>query len=432
MPAARRYPKLPIVTAEWLLDGCCGPNRKDAQRMKSKLTKTAVEAIKPGLKDAYAWDDRVPGFGVKVTPRGARIYVIKYRSGGAQRWIVLGRHGEITAEQARAKAVRLRGAIANGEDPARVRDERAAEPTVDQLADRYLEEYAEPHKRPRSVEEDRRNLKLHIRPELGHLKVGSVNRQDVLKLHHQMRATPGAANRVQALLSKMFGLAEEWGIRPEGSNPGRRIKKFEESSRERFLSTDELRRLGQALNDAARDGEHPSGIGIIRLLLLTGCRLSEILTLQWSFVDFERSCLRLPDSKTGAKVVRLGAPALDLIASLPRFASPFVFPGARRAIVSPNRTRRVGAGHFVGIERIWQRVRARAGLEEVRLHDLRHTFASWSVMGGATLHITGALLGHRQVGTTMRYAHLAEDPLQAAAERVAGTIAGALGGPETA
>ena len=263
--------------------------------MKSKLTKTAVEAIKPGLKDAYAWDDRVHGFGVKVTPRGARIYVIKYRSGGAQRWIVLGRHGEITAEQARAKAVRLRGAIANGEDPARVRDERAAEPTVDQFADRYLEEYAEPHKRPRSVEEDRRNLKLHIRPELGHLKVGSVNRQDVLKLHHQMRATPGAANRVQALLSKMFGLAEEWGIRPEGSNPGRRIKKFEESSRERFLSTDELRRLGQALNDAARDGEHPSGIGIIRLLLLTGCRLSEILTLQWSFVDFERSCLRLPE-----------------------------------------------------------------------------------------------------------------------------------------
>jgi hypothetical protein len=129
MPAARRCPKLPIVTAEWLLDGCCGPNRKDGQRMKSK----------PGLKDAYAWDDRVHGFGVKVTPRGARIYVIKYRSGGAQRWM-LGRHGEITAEQARAKAVRLRGAIANGEDPAGVRDERAAEPTVDQFADRYLEE----------------------------------------------------------------------------------------------------------------------------------------------------------------------------------------------------------------------------------------------------------------------------------------------------
>jgi Arm DNA-binding domain/Phage integrase, N-terminal SAM-like domain len=145
--------------------------------------------------------------------------VIKYRAGGAQRWIVLGRHGEITAEQARAKAVRLRGAIANGEDPARVRDERAAEPTVDQFADRYLEEYAEPHKRPRSVEEDRRNLKLHIRPELGHLKVGSVNRQDVLKLHHQMRATPGAANRVQALLSKMSGSPRNGASAPRGAIP---------------------------------------------------------------------------------------------------------------------------------------------------------------------------------------------------------------------
>jgi integrase len=400
--------------------------------MKSRLSKTGVEAIEPGVTDVYAWDDRVAGFGVKVTPKGTRIYLMKYRIGGAQRWLVLGRHGEITAEEARTKAVRLRGAIANREDPARRRDERAAAPTVDKLADRYLEEYAEPHKRPRSVEEDRRNLKLHVRPELGQLKANAVTRQDVLKLHHQMRSTPGAANRVQALLSKMFGLAEEWGMRPEGSNPCRRIKHFEEKSRERFLSTDELQRLGKALYEAAQDGEHPSGINIIRLLLLTGCRLSEILTLEWSFMDFERSCLRLPDSKTGAKVVRLGAPALDLIAGLPRYVSPFVFPAARGANASPNRARRIGAGHFVGIERIWQRVRGRAGLDDVRLHDLRHTFASWSVMGGATLHMTGTLLGHRQAGTTMRYAHFAEDPVQAAAERVAGTIAGALGSAKAA
>jgi len=371
--------------------------------------------------------------GVKITPKGARIYVVKYRFAGAQRWLTLGRHGEITAEQARTKAIRLRGAIAEGEDPARLRDERAAAPTVDELADRYLEEYARPHKRPRSTEEDQRNLKLHVRPALGSLKAAAVTRQDVLKLHHQMRGTPGAANRVASLLSKMFGLAEEWGIRPEASNPCRRIKRFEERSFDRFLSGDELQRLGHAL-DAAGADEHPSAIAIIRLLALTGCRLGEIMSLEWSFVDFERSCLRLPASKTGAKVVRLGAPALDLLADLPRFASPdssspspFVFPAARGANTSPDRTRRIGAGHFVGIERIWQRVRARAGLADVRLHDLRHTYASWSVMGGATLHMTGALLGHRQAGTTMRYAHLAEDPVQAAAERVAGTIAGALG-----
>jgi integrase len=395
--------------------------------MKARLNKTSVEAIASGPKDIYAWDDRTPGFGVKITPAGGRIYVLKYRADGAQRWLVLGRHGDVTLDQARTKAIKLRGVVADGKDPARIRDEHTTEPTLEELADRYLAEYAEPHKKPRSVEEDRRNLKLHVRPELGALKVSAVARQDVLKLHHKMRATPGAANRVQALLSKMFGLAEEWGIRPENSNPCRRIKKFEERSRERFLTTEELQRLGGTLEAAEREGEHPSGIGIIRLLLFTGCRLSEILTLQWLFVDTERSCLRLPDSKTGAKVVRLGAPALDLLSGLPRFASPFVFPSARRATTSPDGLRRVGAGHFVGIERIWQRVRARAGLEDVRLHDLRHTFASWSVMGGATLHMTGALLGHRQAGTTMRYAHLAEDPVQAAAERVAGTIAEALG-----
>ena len=401
--------------------------------MKTRLSKTSVEAIEPGPKDIYAWDDRTPGFGVKVTPAGGQIYVLKYRAEGAQRWLVLGRHGDVTLDQARTKAIKLRGAIADGKNPARARDQHAAEPTVDELADRYLAEYAEPHKKPRSVEEDRRNLKLHIRPELGALKVSAVTRQDILKLHHKLRATPGAANRVLALLSKMFGLAEDWGIRADSRNPCRRIKKFEESSRERFLTTEELRRLGSALDKAKRDGKHPSGIGIIRLLLFTGCRRDEILTLQWSFVDFERTCLRLPDSKTGAKVVRLGAPALDLLSGLPRFASPYVFPAARGANTSPDRKRRIGAGHFVGIERIWQHVRARAGLEDVRLHDLRHTFASWSVMGGATLHMTGALLGHRQAGTTMRYAHLADDPVQAAADRVAGTIAEALesGAPAT-
>jgi integrase len=208
------------------------------------------------------------------------------------------------------------------------------------------------------------------------------------------------------------------------------VRKFEESSRERFLAADELKRLGDALDAAEREGEQPSGIAIIRLLALTGARRDEILTLEWSFVDFARTCLRLPDSKTGVKTVHLGGPALALIAGLPRFDSPFVFPAARRA--NPSRMRRVGAGHFVGIERIWQRVRARAGLADMRLHDLRHTFASWAVMAGHTLHMTGALLGHAQANTTHRYAHLAADPVQAAADRVAGAIAGALRSEPTA
>jgi integrase len=389
--------------------------------MKLRLTKTAVEAIAPGARDVYAWDTTLPGFGVKTTPTGARIYVLKYRAGGAQRWLTLGRHGEITADQARTKAVKLRGAVAEGVDPSRIRDDRAAGPTVNALADRYLAEHAEPHKKPRSVVEDRRNLARHVRPALGNTKAADVTRQDILRLHHDLRATPTAANRVQALLHKMFELAEAWGVRPEASNPCRRVPKFKETSRERFLSTDELARLGEALEEAERAGEHPSGIAIIRLLLLTGCRLSEVLSLQWSFVDFEHGRLRQPDSKSGAKTIHLGPPALDLIAGLPRFTSPFVFPAGRRS-------ERGGAGHFVGASHIWQRIRARAGFEDVRLHDLRHTFASWSVMGGATLHMTGALLGHRQSSTTQKYAHLAAGPQQAAAARVASTIAEALRG----
>jgi integrase len=395
--------------------------------MRFRVNKENVEAIKPSDRDSYLWDDKVPGFGAKVTPKGARIYVLKYRARGAQRWLVIGRHGDITADKARSRATKLRGIIADGGDPAQARDDRSAEPSIDDLSDRYLEEYARPHKKPRSAEEDRRNLKQHVRPELGQLKAGDVTRQDVLKLHHKMRETPGAANRVLALLSKMMALAEEWGIRPENSNPCRRVKKFEENARERFLSTEEFRRLGDALADAESKGEHPSGIAIIRLLLLTGSRLSEILTLQWPHIDFEQSLLRLPDSKTGAKVVRIGAPALKLLAELPRTTSPYVFPRARGATTSPDRTRKVGDGHFVGIQRIWQRVRRAAGLEDVRIHDLRHAFASVSVMGGVSLHMTGALLGHRQAVTTARYAHIADHPLQAAADRVASAVAASLG-----
>jgi integrase len=384
--------------------------------MKERLTKSSVEAIEPAPRDVYAWDDQLPGFGVKVTPAGARIYILKYRHRGAQRWLTLGRHGEVTVAAARQKALRERGRVADGEDPAAARAAKTAAPTVDDLANRYLLEHAESHKKPRSAEEDRRNLRLHVRPALGAVRVADVTRQDILKLHHAMRETPGAANRVVALASMMFGLAQEWGMRPEGSNPCRRIKKFKERARDRFLTGDELRRMGEALLDAEGTGEHPTAIAIIRLLVLTGCRLSEITTLQWEFVDIERSCLRLADSKTGAKVVRLGAPALDLLANLPRLAAtPYVFPAARRGR---------GPGHFVGVNHIWLRIRAKAGLHDVRLHDLRHTFASWSVMGGTTLHVTGALLGHRQPQTTARYAHLAEDPVQAAADRVAAAIAG--------
>jgi integrase len=395
--------------------------------MRVRINKHNVEEIQPGPRDVYGWDDKTRGFGIKVTPKGVRIYVLKCRAGRTQRWIVLGRHGPITADEARRKAKDLLGEIAKGKDPANSRDSRE---TVDELADRYLEEWAGPHKKPRSAEEDRRNLALHFRRPLGAVKASAVTRQDILKLHHAMRATPTAANRVLALLSKMFQLAEEWGIRPENSNPCRRIKKFAERKHDRSLSAKELGRLGATLDEAEREGEHPHGINAIRLLVLTGCRREEIMTLQWPFVDFEHGCFRLPDSKTGAKIVRLGTAALDLLAALPRFNSPFVFPVARVTKASPKR--RVGAGNFIGIEPIWRRVRKRAGLEDVRLHDLRHSFGSVAADAGLGLPIIGAMLGHRQASTTARYVHIGHDPVQAAADQTAGAIAKALSAPAVA
>jgi integrase len=470
--------------------------------VKAKLTKRTVEASQPGSRDVYLWDTEVRGFGVKITPPGARIYILKWQKDGAQRWLTLGRHGDLTADEARSKAEAMRGTIAHGGDPAAERDQRKATITIDEIADRYLAEHAEPHKKKSSVEEDRRNLKVHVRPELGRKKITDVTRQDVLKLHHRMRETPGAANRVVALLSKMFALSEEWGLRPERSNPCWKIRKYREHKRERFLSLEEIGRLGAALDQLGRgetaptrpnlprtvsksdyarhrgwsasylsklireaklhgtaivgqgrgakirsavaddqlrgispptSPEHPTALAAIRMLILTGCRVSEILTLKWEHIDIEHGCLRLPDSKTGPKAVRLGAPALELLSGLPRLKdNPFVFPAARGANRSPERKRRVGDGHFVGLGRIWDRVRDRAELDGVRLHDLRHTYASWAVMGGVNLHMTGVLLGHRQPATTARYAHISDDPLKAAADKVAATLAAALGGAKSA
>ena len=243
-----------------------------------------------------------------------------------------------------------------------------------------------------------------------------VTRADVAKLHHDLRHIPYDANRCLEMISKMFNLAEMWGLRPDGSNPRKHIKKYPEEKRERFLSPAELRRVGEVLREMEQEGiELPSSIAAIRLLILTGCRLGEIMTLQWEHVDIAGKALRLPDSKTGAKVVHLGQPAVEVLEKIERVeGNPWVIvgtkPGARLTDLQP----------------FWQRVRARAGLKDVRIHDLRHTFASTAVASGQGLPMIGKLLGHTQVQTTARYAHLAADPIKDAADQVASSIAASL------
>jgi integrase len=237
-----------------------------------------------------------------------------------------------------------------------------------------------------------------------------------------MRDKPYQANRMLALLSKFFNWCEKHGYRPDGSNPCRHIEKYKEQRRERFLSPVELARLGDALADAeTNETTSPYVIAALRLLVLTGARLSEILTLQWSYVDFDHSLLRLPDSKTGQKVIYLNAPALQILTDLPRLeGNPHVICGKR------------DGAHLVNLQKPWRQIRKAAGLDDVRIHDLRHSFASVAAGSGQSLPVIGALLGHTQPQTTARYAHLAADPLRAASDAVGGKIAASLKGNDVA
>lgn len=384
----------------------------------TKLTNRTVAATRPRDRDVFVWDDELPGFGLRVKPSGVKSYVIQYRNRhNDSRRITIGRHGVIGPEKARRKAKKMLADVQDGADPATERKDDREAPTVAELAEKYLREHAAPHKKPRSVEEDQRLLRLHVLPALGRKKVAGITRADITGLHHAMRDTPGAANRTLALVSKMLNLAEKWGLRPDGSNPCRHVDRYPERKMERFLSVDELGRLGAVLAEAERTAtELRSVIAAVRLLMFTGARLGEILNLEWSHVDFEWSCLRLPESKTGAKVIHLNAPALEVLNGIERDGSPWVIAGR-----DPDKP-------LVNLRKPWHRIRKAAGLDNVRLHDLRHSFASVGAAGGLSLPMIGALLGHTQAATTQRYAHLAADPLKQAADMIGERIRAAING----
>ncbi len=385
--------------------------------MREKITKRVVDGLAAGDAAAMVWDTEVAGFGVRWRGAGA-VYLVRYRVGGGRgapiRTVTIGRHGAPwTPDTARIEARRILGAVAGGADPAGARTAERVAPTVAELVERFLAEHADAKRKPRTAAEYRRLLASHVMPTLGKRKVASISRADVAKLHHAGRDAPYQANRALAVLSKMFALAEVWGLRPDGSNPCRGIERYRETKREAMLSAAELARLGDAL--AAHQGP-PAVVAAIRLLIFTGARLSEILGLRWDQLDIERGEARLSDSKTGAKTLHMPPPALRVLTALPRIdGNPFVITGHR-----------AGAA-LVNLQKPWRAIRTAAGLPALRIHDLRHAFASVGAGAGLGLPIIGKLLGHTQPATTARYAHIAADPAKAAAAAIAGQIEGAMG-----
>jgi integrase len=385
-----------------------------------KITKQVVDDLKPGT---FVWDR---GFGVKATETGSKVYVVSYRIGRRKRRYTIGRHGAPwTPDTARREALRLLTLAGSGVDPMEMKAAGRKAPTMRELAERFLAEHVEVKCKPRTAELYRGIVEKVVLPALGTRAVTDVTRADLAALHHRLRRTPSQANRTLLMVSKMMNLAERWGLRPDGSNPARHVERFREQARQRYLSPDEFKRLGAALTQAhhgpVRLGDRdvrlsPTALNAIGLLIFTGARRSEVLTLKWEHVDLERGVLTLPKSKTGFKTIMLNTPAIVVLKALPRVEdNPYVLPGLREG------------QHLVNISDTWYAVRDVAGLKDVRLHDLRHSLASVGAGAGLSLPIIGGLLGHTQAQTTKRYAHLAADPLKAAAELVGARIAAAMG-----
>lgn len=435
-----------------------------------KLTKKLIDATPTpplGSKPLILNDSDLKGLSIRIMPTGQRSFMLYYRTGShKERRPKLGDYPTLTPEKARDIARDMLAEVRRGGDPSLQRQDERKAATLAEFSTRFMSEHTDAKRKRRTADEYQRLLDKHILPALGRQRVADIDRASVTKLHHKLRATPYQANRVLAVLSKMFNLAERWGIRPDGTNPCRHVEKYAERKVERFLSDAELRVLGETLTAMEDERTAPStAIAAVRLLVFTGCRLNEIVTLQWEHVDLANGCLRLPDSKTGAKLVHLNAPARDVLAKLPRQpGNPHVIAGFTEG------------GHLQSMENIWQRIRMRAtvmlweavpesapgklvvtlkarlgrlptyaevvaearaveikipvGLTDVRLHDLRHSFASVGAAAGMALPIIGKLLGHTQPATTHRYAHLSADPIRRANDLIGQRLAEAMAAQE--
>lgn len=378
-----------------------------------RISVSTVRDLGPG---DWFYDTELTGFGVR-RQSGAITYFVHKRIKGRQRRITIGHHGAWTPDKARQRAAELLREISTGADPAAaMRERKLRETTFDEAADEFLELHG-----PKLKATTRATygflLKMQLRPAFGTRGFADISKADVTRFHAKWKHKPRTANHALAVLSKLMSWSEHQGLRPEGSNPCLGVARYRETKRERFLSADELERLGHVMQVAeVSETENLYVLAAIRLLLFTGARLSEILTLRWSYVDLDHRLLRLPDSKTGSKAILLNEPAIQVLKRLPRLkGNAYVLPG------------HVTGKHLVNIRDAWQRLCADAKIDDCRVHDIRHSFGTIAVDAGGSLPLIGRLLGHSQPQTTARYAHVRNDPAAQLNEAAGNRLARALG-----
>jgi integrase len=412
--------------------------------MKIKIGRRALSALPAVTRPTIFYDTDLTGFGLKASPTGALSYVVEYRPGAggrnvSKRRMVIGTPKNLTPEEARNQASGILARVRLGDDPAAERSNARKAETVSDLLISFMDDHIRAKRKARTAKLFQGYVDNHIQPALGTRKAPSLNRTDIERLHKAIGKThPVTANRVLALIGAAYSYGLRSGHLPERmANPASGIEKFREEARERYLSEPELLRLGEAIREAetvgipwvkqsnskrARKSDNritnigPHAAAALRLLIFTGARLREILDLRWDHVDFQRGLLFLPDSKTGKKTIVLGLAALAVLENLPRVGK-FVVAGTEADKPRSD------------LQRPWTLVSKRADLAGLRLHDLRHSFASVGAGSGFGLPVIGKLLGHSNFKTTERYAHLAADPLRRASDAISGSIARAMGEP---
>jgi integrase len=429
---------------------------------QGRITKRSVDALKciKGKDRSFLWDDALAGFGVAAFPTGRKVYVAQYRQNGRSRRVAIGEHGRLTPDEARSQAKTILGAVEKGADPIEERRAARGVRTFGEVADEFMRLHVSAKRKERTGQTYDGLLRNHILPAIGSKRIADIRRVDVARMHARMEDARGAANRAVALISAIWNWAARRDEVERSNNPAAGLERNREQAKERFLTSGELAKLGSALEEGETIGlpyavdetkpkaKHapkadkrrikldPFAVAAIRLLILTGARLREILDAKWENVDIERGILFLPDSKTGRKPVYLSAAAQEVLASLPRIeGNPYVLPGRGKKRTVKGETEGSGdkkSAPRADLKKPWAAVTKAAGLQGVRLHDLRHSFASFGAGASLGLPIIGKLLGHSQAATTHRYAHLDADPLRRAVDTIGATISAAMDGKKGA